>query len=86
MCGAGPSTSLPFEQDLACINVLDFDLVPDETNGPISRIERRIIKATNVTPYGWLKDGMHETSFEAIFTALDLKEVAEDAGKATHAL
>ena len=86
MCGAGPRASLPFEQDLACINVLDFDLVPDEANGPISRIERRIIKATNVTPYGWLKAGMHETSFEAIFTAPDLEDEVEDAEKETHAL
>jgi phosphoserine phosphatase len=67
MCGAGPGASLSFEQDLACVNVLDFDMVPDETGG--RRIERRMIKAANVTPYGWLKAGMHLTSFEAIFTS-----------------
>jgi phosphoserine phosphatase len=66
-CGAGPGASLAFEQDLACVNVLDFDLVPDPAGGP-TRIERRMIKACNVTPYGWLKAGMHLTSFEAIFT------------------
>jgi phosphoserine phosphatase len=77
MCGAGPSASLPFEQDLACVNVLDFDLVPEEGDNPVSRIERRIIKATNVTPYGWLKAGMHQTSFEAIFTAPELEDEVE---------
>jgi phosphoserine phosphatase len=65
MCGAGPAASVAFEQDLACVNVLDFDLVPDDDGG--TRIERKIIKAVNVTPYGWLKAGMHMTSFEAIF-------------------
>lgn len=71
MCGAGPGASLSFEQDLACVNVLDFDLVPNTAseNGAGTRIERKIIKAVNVTPYGWLKAGMHMTSFEAIFTS-----------------
>jgi phosphoserine phosphatase len=66
MCGAGPGASLSFEQDLACVNVLDFDLVDDGAGG--RSIDRKIIKAVNVTPYGWLKAGMHLTSFEAIFT------------------
>jgi phosphoserine phosphatase len=66
MCGAGPAASLSFEQDLACVNVLDFDLVPNDDGS--TRIERRMIKAANITPYGWLKAGMHMTSFEAIFT------------------
>ena len=71
MCGAGPSASVHFEQDLACVNVLDFDMVPDGSKvqgGGGRRIERAMIKATNITPYGWLKAGMHMTSFEAIFT------------------
>lgn len=67
MCGAGPAASIHFEQDLACVNVLDFDMVPDDAGE--RRIERRMIKACNVTPYGWLKAGMHLTSFEAIFTS-----------------
>jgi hypothetical protein len=57
--------------------VLDFDLVPEEGDNPVSRIERRIIKATNVTPYGWLKAGMHQTSFEAIFTVPELEDEGE---------
>jgi phosphoserine phosphatase len=72
MCGAGPAASPAFEQDLACFNVLDFDLVPDDAGG--TRIERRMIKAANVTPYGWLKAGMHLTSFEAIFTVPEAVE------------
>lgn len=72
MCGAGPGASLAFEQDLACVNVLDFDLVPEDSGGV--RIERRMIKAANVTPYGWLKAGMHLTSFEAIFSAPEVHE------------
>jgi phosphoserine phosphatase len=66
MCGAGPAASLSFEQDLGCVNVLDFDMVPDGSGG--RKIERRMIKAANITPYGWLKAGMNMTSFEAIFT------------------
>jgi phosphoserine phosphatase len=73
MCGAGPAASIAFEQDLACINVLDFDLVPapsgDGGGADLRvRIERRMIKAVNITPYAWLKAGLHLTSFEAIFT------------------
>ena len=75
MCGGGPGASLCFEQDLACVNVLDFDMVPDEAGG--RRIERRMIKACNVTPYGWLKAGMHMTSFEAIFTSAPEEEEEE---------
>lgn len=77
MCGAGPGASLCFEQDLACVNVLDFDMVPDDAGG--RRIERRMIKAANVTPYGWLKAGMHMTSFEAIFTTAPEEAAAAKA-------
>lgn len=63
--GAGLKAAGSIEQDLACVNVLDFDLVPD---GDARRVERRIVKAVNVTPYAWLKSGLHLTSFEAIFT------------------
>lgn len=73
MCGAGPGAAIAFEQDLANINVLDFDMVPAETTAPDAReaaavIQRRMIKAVNITPYAWLKAGLHLTSFEAIFT------------------
>jgi probable phosphoglycerate mutase len=73
MCGAGPGAAIAFEQDLANINVLDFDMVPAEATGPAGEalpaiIQRRMIKAVNITPYAWLKAGLHLTSFEAIFT------------------
>jgi probable phosphoglycerate mutase len=60
MTGAGLSAVAAFEQDTGCINVLDFDLKD-------GILHRRMIKAVNVTPYGYLKHGMNLTSLEAIF-------------------
>jgi probable phosphoglycerate mutase len=60
MTGAGLGAVAAFEQDTGCINVLDFDLKDDI-------VHRRMIKAVNVTPYGYLKHGMNLTSLEAIF-------------------
>jgi probable phosphoglycerate mutase len=65
--GAGLSAASAFEQDTACINVLDFDLRADDDGQPV--IARRIVKAVNITPYNWLKHGMSRTSLEAIFAA-----------------
>jgi len=45
MTGAGLRAVQSFEQDLACINVLDFDMVPREGGGVGTEIQRRIIKA-----------------------------------------
>jgi broad specificity phosphatase PhoE len=56
-----------FEQDLACINILDFDLVPREDGQAGTQIARAIIKAVNITPYNFVKHGMNLTSLEAIF-------------------
>ncbi len=66
--GAPLGSSVAFEQDTGCINILDFDLVPDEA-GDI-RIERTLIKAVNLTPANYLKNGMNLRSLEAIFTPL----------------
>jgi len=66
-CGAGLAAAPAFEQDTACINVLDLDIGPDEPRG--AKIERVIVKAVNLTPYNWLKHGMSRTSLEAIFAA-----------------
>lgn len=55
-----------FEQDTGCINILDFDLVPDES-GKV-QIERALIKACNLTPANYQKNGMNLRSLEAIFT------------------
>jgi probable phosphoglycerate mutase len=60
MAGAGLSAMGAFEQDTGCINILDFDLKD-------GAIHRPLIKAVNLTPYGYLKHGMNQTSLEAIF-------------------
>ncbi|HEY2035362.1 MAG TPA: histidine phosphatase family protein [Rhizomicrobium sp.] len=67
MTGAGLSAMAAFEQDTGCINVLDFDLRD-------GKIVRPLIKAVNVTPYGYLKHGMNLTSLEAIFER-DMQDV-----------
>lgn len=64
--GAPLGASSAFEQDTGCINILDFDLVPDEQGD--TRIERALIKAVNLTPQNYLKNGMNLRSLEAIFT------------------
>jgi probable phosphoglycerate mutase len=56
-----------FEQDLACINILDFDLVPRADGSVGTEIARSMIKAVNITPYNFVKHGMNLTSLEAIF-------------------
>lgn len=65
--GAPLGASAGFEQDTGCINILDFDMVPDES-GEGARIERGVIKAVNLTPANYLKNGMNLRSLEAIFT------------------
>lgn len=65
--GAPLGACAGFEQDTGCINIIDFDLVPDET-GERTRIERAVIKAVNLTPANYLKNGMNLRSLEAIFT------------------
>lgn len=60
-----------FEQDTGCINILDFDLVPDEDGSGKVHIERGVIKAVNLTPANYLKNGMNLRSLEAIFTVPD---------------
>jgi len=64
--GNGLRAIQAFEQDPACINIIDVDLVPKEV-GEGTEIARRIIKAVNVTPYNYVKHGMNMTSLEAIF-------------------
>lgn len=78
MAGAGLNAVQAFDQDLACVNVLDFDLVPAES-GQGTEIARRIIRAVNMTPYNYIKHGMNLTSLEFIFEAYEDRPV-EDAG------
>ncbi len=67
--GAPLGSSAGFEQDTGCINIIDFDLVPDEAGD--TRIERAMIKAVNLTPANYLKNGMNLRSLEAIFMRAD---------------
>ena len=71
MTGNGLSGVQAFEQDLACINVLDFDMVPREDGSVGTEIARRLIKAVNLTPYNYVKHGMNLSSLEAIFVRPD---------------
>lgn len=64
-CGGGLATAGAFEQDLGCINVLDFDVTPDGKGGLM--VERAIVKAMNVTPYDYVKHGLSRTSLEHLF-------------------
>ena len=69
--GAPLGASAGFEQDTGCINIIDFDLVPSEEGSEVTRIERAVIKAVNLTPANYLKNGMNLRSLEAIFTMPD---------------
>lgn len=55
-----------FEQDLGCVNVIDLDITPAEDGDGLS-IERAVIKAMNVTPYDYVKEGLSRTSLEHLF-------------------
>lgn len=67
MTGNGLKAVQSFEQDLACINVLDFDMVPREDGTVGNEVARRIIKVVNLTPYNYVKHGMNLTAIETIF-------------------
>ena len=64
--GAPLGASAAFEQDTGCINILDFDLTPEGESGV--KMERALIKAVNLTPQNYLKNGMNLRSLEAIFS------------------
>jgi len=69
--GASLGASAGFEQDTGCINIIDFDLVPSETEDAIpGQIERAVIKSLNLTPANYLKNGMNLRSVESIFTRM----------------
>jgi probable phosphoglycerate mutase len=65
--GAGLVATSAFEQDTACINVIDFDVTPAEGGLADPEAIRVMIKALNLTPYNYLKHGMNLTSLESIF-------------------
>ncbi len=65
-CGGGLATISAFEQDLGCVNLLDFDVTPASGRDEL-QIERALIKALNVTPYDFVKQGLSRTSLEHLF-------------------
>ncbi len=65
--GGGLAAVHAFEQDLACINVLDFDMKLDASGTIFPDIEHVMVKCINVTPYNVTKHGMNMTSLETIF-------------------
>ncbi len=64
--GGGLNTIGAFEQDLACINVIDLDVTARQLT-PGLKIERAILKSVNVTPYDFVKAGLPRTSLEHLF-------------------
>jgi phosphoserine phosphatase len=67
MSGAGLRAASAFEQDTACINVIDFDMVPAADGSLTPEIARTMLKTVNLTPYNYIKHGMNLTSLESIF-------------------
>lgn len=65
-CRGGLAAIGAFEQDLGCINVVDFDVAPDMAGGRLE-VVRAVIKSMNVTPYDYVKEGLKRTSLEHLF-------------------
>ena len=64
LCGAGLAGCAHFEQDLACINVLDLDVVEQDGAPTLARV---ILKAVNLTAYDQAKSGLPRTALEHLF-------------------
>ncbi|TDF84034.1 histidine phosphatase family protein [Pseudomonas sp. H9] len=62
--GAGLQGLAAFEQDHACLNVLDIDM-----DGP--RVVRALIRTQNFTPYDPVKTGIGPTVMEHLYSAID---------------
>lgn len=58
-CGAGLNGLKHFEQDPACVNIIDLDIQD-------GRIVRSLIRCVGVTPYNLAKSGIQLTVMEAI--------------------
>ena len=66
MCRGGLQTVASFEQDLACVNVIDVDITP-ATSGEGLQIERMVLRSVNVTPYDYVKHGLSRSNLEHLF-------------------
>lgn len=74
--GAGLAGLGAFDQDMACINVLDVDVAD-------GRIVRRLLRTVNLTPYDPTKNGLHLTALERLartFRVLHAPVAAEEGG------
>jgi hypothetical protein len=74
--GAGLAGLGAFDQDMGCINVLDFDVVD-------GRIVRRLLRTVNLTPYDPAKNGLHLTAMERLartFRVLHAPAPVEEGG------
>ena len=60
VAGAGLVGLKAFEQDMGCVNIVDVDIEDEKIVGAY-------IKATNITPYNYVKSGLYQTSFEQVF-------------------
>lgn len=58
-CGAGLAGLSAFEQDPACVNVLDVDVLD-------GRVVRTLVRAVGITPYDLAKKGIRQTVMELI--------------------
>lgn len=57
--GDKKSNSARFEQDPACVNILDFDIIDQQ-------IKRKIIRTLNLTPYNLAKENHYYTTGEEL--------------------
>ena len=64
--GGGLKTIAAFEQDLACVNVIDIDVSPAESGGGL-HIERAVLRGMNITPYDYVKKGLSRSNLEHLF-------------------
>jgi probable phosphoglycerate mutase len=67
MANAGLRAATAFDQDTACVNVIDFDMVPAADGSLTPEIARIMLKSVNLTPYNYVKHGMNMSSLESIF-------------------
>lgn len=58
--GAGLGGMAAFEQDTACLNIIDIDWADGEAI-------RRLIRMVNFTPYDMVKSGIDLTVMEKVF-------------------
>ncbi|MCH2171052.1 histidine phosphatase family protein [Myxococcota bacterium] len=76
--GTGPELLSAFEQDNACMNIIDIDCDPET-----GMVVRRYVRLINWTPYDPSKSEIHLTTMEATAVALEQGHTAEEETGAT---